>query len=257
MAAEAAAAAGAGSAAGTMSNAAGSLLLAMNVLGAGANIIAGIRAKKEAKDAARAAKAATAEAIKSIEVNRMEGVQVPLDAFELQSRDVVAGQQQAVQALQEGGQRAIIGGLGRVQASGTQGLERIRQAMQQALTTRDMAIAENQTKIDQSLAGINLGRAAGAQERSREQEMIGNLRIQSGVKDLGSAVAKFIGSQNLFKNQGIGDQPDRQDVTSAVTQSTPEYSIPALSSDSMTDIDRYLQMLQATGGSLGLDKIDN
>lgn len=252
MAAEAAAAT---TAAGTMSKTAGSLLMAMNVLGAGANIIAGIRAKKEAKDAARAAKAATAEAIKNIEVNRMEGVQIPLDAFELQSRDLVAGQQQGVQALQEGGQRAIIGGLGRLQASEQQGLERIRQAMQQDLTGRDMAIAENQTKIDQSLAGIQLGRAAGAQARSREQEMIGNLRIQSGVKDLGSAAAKFIGSQGLFKNQGIGDQPDRQDVTSTATQSIPEYSIPALSSDSMTDMDRYLQMLQATGGSLDLNKI--
>ena len=250
MAAEAAAA---GASAGAMSNAAGSLLMAMNVLGAGANIIAGIRAKKEAKDAARAAKAATAEAIKSIEVNRMEGVQIPLDAFELQSRGLIAGQQQGVQALQEGGQRAIIGGLGRIQASEQQGLERIRQAMQQATTARDMAIAQNQTQIDQSLAGIQLGRAAGAQERAREQEMIGNLRIQSGARDLGSAAAKFIDSKGLFQNQG--DQPDQQDVTSTATQSIPEYTIPVLSSDSMTNMDRYLQMLAATGGSLGFDKI--
>jgi len=253
MAAEAAAAS---TAAGTMSNAAGSLLLAMNVLGAGANIIGGIRAKKEAKDAERAAKAATAAAIKSIEVNRMEGVQIPLDAFQLQTTGVLAGQQQAIQALQEGGQRAVIGGVGRVQASGDQGLERIRQAMQQAIMTRDMAVAENQTSIDRSLANINLGRAAGAQERSREQEMIGNLRIQAGAKDLGSSIANFIGNKSLYGNKGGEGLPDPQSVDNISTQSTPEFSIPILSSDSTTNMDRYMQMLAATGGSLGLQKTE-
>ena len=175
--------------------------LALQVLGAGSNIAGGIKAKKEAKDADRAAKAAMAEAKKNIALNQYQAMQVPIEPLQIASRGIVSGQQQLVQALQEAGQRGIIGGVGRIQAAGVQGQEAQRQATSGLLIDRDKQIAKEQAAINQRLAAMSINEALGAQERLREREVAGNQMIASGAQALGSAAVSAFKESDLFKKQ--------------------------------------------------------
>lgn len=220
--------------------------LALQVLGAGNSIAGGVKAKKEARDADRAAKAATAEARKNIALNQYQAMQVPIEPLQIASRGIVSGQQQLVQALQEAGQRGIIGGVGRIQAAGVQGQESQRQTTSGLLMDRDKLIAKEQAAINRRLAAMSINEALGAQERLREREMAGNKMIASGAQALGSAAVSAFKESDLFKKQDGVDLPDRQDVTSTVNEGQPEFMIPGVSEDP-TAMENYIQLLAATG----------
>lgn len=205
--------------------AAAAISLALQVLGAGNSIAGGIKAKKEARDAGRAAKSAMEQAKKSIELNQYQTMQVPTDAFDLASRGITAGQMQATSALQEAGGRALLGGLGRVQAAGIQGQEAQRQMMQKALMDRDKLIADQQTKIDQRLAAMSINQALGAQERLREREIAGNQMIASGAKALGSAAVSAFEDSDLFKKQeGLDSEPIDTEQLATLDQTAQDAS---------------------------------
>jgi hypothetical protein len=205
--------------------AAAAISLALQVLGAGNSIAGGIRAKKEARDAERAAKSAMEEAKKNISLNQYQAMQVPTEAFDLASRGITAGQMQATSALQEAGGRALLGGLGRVQAAGIQGQEAQRQMMQKALMDRDRLIADEQAAINQRLAAMSINQALGAQERVREREMAGNQMIASGVKGLGSAAVSAFKESDLFKEQeGLDVDPIDTEQLAVLDQTAQDAS---------------------------------
>jgi hypothetical protein len=199
-----------------------SIMLALNALGAGTSIGAGITSKKQARDAQRAAKQATAEAKKQLEMNVYEGLQLPTESFELASRGVTAGQAQATSALQEAGGRALLGGLGRVQAAGIQGQEAQRQMMEKAIMDREKLIADAQAKIQQDLGAMSMAQAYGAQEAAREKAIMGNMQIASGLKTLGSGISGYLDDSALFKKQDSVDETAQVDETVQVDQTTGE-----------------------------------
>ena len=170
----------------------------IQVLGAGADIIQGIQARKQQRDAERAAAAALAQARQKIEVNRMEGIQVPLDAYDLQTQAMLAGQQQSVEALREGGQRSVQGGLARTQLATQAGLEQQRQAMAQDIYRRDLAIAEEQANIDRTLAGLSLEEAAGAQAAAAQREQMAAQAFSGAIKGITGAGQTLYESSKLY-----------------------------------------------------------
>jgi hypothetical protein len=184
-----------------------SIMLALNALGAGQSIGAGVTSKKQARDAQRAAKQATADAKKQLEINAYEGLSLPTESFELASRGVTAGQMQATSALQEAGGRALLGGIGRIQAAGIQGQEAQRQMMEKAIMDREKLIADAQAKIQQDLGSMSMAQAYGAQEAAREKALIGNMQLASGLKTLGSGIDGYLDDSALFKKQKGLDVP--------------------------------------------------
>jgi hypothetical protein len=201
-----AASAGTTAAAGAGTTAAGGGIgpaaIVLEAFGAAADIAQAIRQRKLERDRMNAASAAVAQAKKALEVNRMEGLQVPLSAYEMQMTGITQQQKQGVQALIEADSRTTAAGIGKI--TGAAGLqnEKVRQGMEQALFERDKLIAQEQAKIDAALATINLEEAAGAQQAAAEAAEASALAATGAVEGLGSAGLKYFQGQDLFGREG-------------------------------------------------------
>lgn len=177
----------------------------LQVLGAGMNIIQGINAKKDQRDAERAAAEYLDQAKQKMSVNRMEEVQVPLDAYGLQTQAMLAGQQQGIEALREGGQRAVQGGLAKNQLATQAGFEQQRQAMGQDIYQRDLMIANEQARIDQALAQLDLQGAQGAQIAAAQNEQIAAQSFSGAIKGLGAAAQTAYEGSSLYGSGRQGE----------------------------------------------------
>ena len=173
----------------------------LQVLGAGFQIGQAIDAKKKQRDAERAAKVALSQAKSKLEVNRLEGVQLPLDAYEAAMRETTAQQMQSLQGLREADARSLAAGVGKLQMAGDIATERTRRQMEQAITQREEAIAKEQSRIDQTLATLDLQEAQGAQTAAAQREEQFALGLSSGIAGLGSAVQTLYGDSDLYQSR--------------------------------------------------------
>lgn len=196
-------AAGAGAAASGagLMGALGPIGAGLQVLGAGFQIAQAIDAKKKQRDAERAAKVALEQAKSKLAVNRLEGVQLPLDAYEAGMRETTAQQMQSLQGLREADARSLAAGVGKLQMAGDIATERTRRQMEQAITEREEAIAKEQSRIDQTLATLDLEEAAGAQSEAAQREEQFAMGLTKGVAGLGSAVQTLYGDSDLYQSR--------------------------------------------------------
>lgn len=196
-------AAGAGAAASGagLMGALGPIGAGLQVLGAGFQIAQAIDAKKKQRDAERAAKVALEQAKSKLAVNRLEGVQLPLDAYEAAMRETTAQQMQSLQGLREADARSLAAGVGKLQMAGDIATERTRRQMEQAITEREEAIAKEQSRIDQTLATLDLEEAAGAQSEAAQREEQFAMGLTKGVAGLGSAVQTLYGDSDLYQSR--------------------------------------------------------
>lgn len=172
--------------------------LATGVIGMGASVAQMISEKRKQRDAERAATEAVAEARKTMEVNRAEEIEIPLEAYELSERAVTAQQMQATEALRESGQRAIAAGVGKVAASSADVIEQIRQRMAEDLLKRETLVAESQAKIDQRLADLSLKEAEGAQVAAAQAQEAAAMSLKSGVEGLGNVFGDIASLAPLY-----------------------------------------------------------
>ncbi len=173
----------------------------LQVLGAGFQIGQAIDAKKKQRDAERSAQVALSQAKRKLEVNRLEGVQLPLDAYEAAMRATTAQQMQSLEGLREADSRTLAAGVGKLQMAGDVATERTRRQMEQAITERETAIAKEQSRIDQTLASLDLQEAAGAQEAAAQREEQFALGLSSGIAGLGSAAQTLYGDSDLYQSR--------------------------------------------------------
>jgi len=193
-------AAASGAGAGLM-GALGPIGAGLQVLGAGFQIAQAIDAKKKQRDAERAAKVALSQAKSKLAVNRLEGVQLPLDAYEAAMRETTAQQMQSLEGLREADARSLAAGVGKLQMAGDVATERTRRQMEQAITQREEAIAKEQSRIDQTLATLDLQEAAGAQEAAAQREEQFARGLSGGIAGLGSAVQTLYADSDLYQGR--------------------------------------------------------
>jgi hypothetical protein len=180
------------------------------VAGAGMSIAGGAAAKRRAKDAARASAAALEEARKTIEVNEQEGVQVPLDSYEMAMRETTAQQEQALAALTEADSRSLAAGVGKLAAAGGNAIERQRQAMGQDIYKRDQAVAAEEANINDQLSSVSIQEAMGAQAAAQDAEQQATYAMSQGVAaGLGAGV-------NAYKASGLYNKDKSGDIVDGV-----------------------------------------
>lgn len=146
------------------------------------------KASRAAQKADRESKLLMKEAERKAERNFYEGLSVPMDAFNKEFEQTLQQQQQGLQALQEGDARAVASGVGRVGAlAGEQG-EKTRIAMGEALYANNKMKADARQNVNQNLIDINVGGAADASARARDQRKLEQVGMQTAVGGLKSAV---------------------------------------------------------------------
>lgn len=185
--------------------------LATGAIGLGASVAQMISEKRKQRDAERSATEAVAEARKTMEVNRAEGIEIPLEAYELSERAVTAQQMQATEALRESGQRAVAAGVGKVAASSADVIEQIRQRMAEDLFKRETLVAESQAKIDQRLAYLSLKEAEGAQVAAAQAQETAAMSLKSGVEGLGNVFGDIASLAPLY-----GKKPKPEGTVSTI-----------------------------------------
>jgi hypothetical protein len=184
-----------------MSGIAAAISASVAVLGTGFQISQALGQKKMARDAQRASAEALAQAKQRLEVNRMEGIQVPLDAYEQAMREVTAQQMQSLEGLREADARTLAAGVGRLGASGAMATEQQRQSMAEAISERDKMIAQEEARIDRALSSISLEEATGFEKEAAQREEAAAMNIAGAVKGLGQAASLYQQSRALYSQR--------------------------------------------------------
>lgn len=150
------------------------LLISAGVAAAGTGAsmgmsISGARKQRRLADEAKAAaQKAVDEAKRTMSVNYMEGLSLPMEAYELERQRI---DQQAADLLSqaaEGEQRGVGAAAGRIMAARTDAEAQQRAAYASELARLDAIKRQEDARIASSLAGISLAEAEGAQMARKE-----------------------------------------------------------------------------------------
>lgn len=172
--------------------------LALSAISTGASIIQGIEARKDLRAANRAADDALAAARKKLSINRFEGLQVPIEAYQMAEDAQVRQQQQALTALTEAGPRALAAGIGKVDLTGLQATEERRQKMAQDMFELDKLKATETAKIDTALASMDLNVLQGAQNAALAAEQQATAAFTGAAKTVAGAGMDVYKASNLY-----------------------------------------------------------
>jgi hypothetical protein len=191
--------------AGLFSSILGPLSMGVQLFGTGMQIAQAMKARRAQRSHERAAEDKLAAAKRQLSTNRLEGLQIPMTAFQQAAGVDLAMQQQALAGLAESDPRALAAGIGKVQAVGTQGTETRRQAMEKTLFDWEKMVAENQQKIDQLKGSISLQEVAGAQAAAKEAKEQFGQAATGAVSSLGEAIQTGYELSKLYSEDG--DRP--------------------------------------------------
>ncbi len=181
----------------------------VGIAAAGASAVQGFNAaakqKRLAEDADKAAAKAMSEAKAKAEVDMYAGLSVPLDAYEAEFENQIAGQKQAVEALQEGDSRALAAGVGKVGAAQTAAGEQTRIAMGEEISDLNKMKADSKDAINQQLIDMDVSAAKEQNERKRDAEAARAQGISQGVKGV-AGVVQGVGSLAPLYGQSGADR---------------------------------------------------
>lgn len=147
-----------------------------------------------------------AEARKRLEVNVFESLQVPLQGYEMASQINMASSRQSVEALRESGQRAIAGGIGRVQEVTTRASEDLRMEMQRDLFKRDEMIAREDSRLRDMNVNLDLAEVTGAQQAMADSQKLKSQAISDAFGQGITAVSDYREGSDLFKRGKESEQ---------------------------------------------------
>jgi len=181
----------------------------VGIASAGVSAVQGFKAAADAKNAAeeadKAAAKAMAEAKAKAEVDHYAGLNVPLDAYEAEFENQIAGQKQAIEALQEGDARALASGVGRVGAAQTAAGEQTRIAMGEEMSDLNKMKADSKDAINQQLIDMDVAAAKEQNMRKRDAEAARAAGISQGFSGL-AGVASGIGEMAPLYGQSGADR---------------------------------------------------
>jgi len=202
------------------------------VLGAGLGIAsAGMsfaQAAKQNKAAAAArdeAAKAFAEAKKSLDVNYYKGLSIQKEPYELEREALAQSGAQAMEAAREEG-RGVAATAGRVQMAQNAGQRQIAGAMGQEMAGLEKLTAEEESRLRDARAQLELERAAGAQAAAAQAKQASAQAMSSGMTGLMAGVQSGAEAIPLYmKTQGARAAKDimgsYSDLSTAGKVSTP------------------------------------
>jgi hypothetical protein len=175
-----------------------------SLFGSAMSVAQGIKARREQRKAEKAATRALDAAKKTLSVNHLEGVELPLDAYQNEANANTLANRQALDTLSESGQRAAIGGVGRVQAGTVDANERIRESMQRNLLNLDLMKRREDSRIAGELGDISLAEAEGAQVAAMNREQQAASAFTGAIDGLSGAGLTALKNSPLYSDNDSG-----------------------------------------------------
>ena len=183
--------------------------LATSLGSAGMSFSKAAKAKRQGEKAAKASKELMKEAERKAEVEFMQKLNVPLDAYGREERQIIQSQQQNIQALQEGDSRNLAAGVGIVGAGATESAENSRIAFGKELFDLQKTQVQEQSDINQDLKDMNVGAAADQQQISRDSQEASAAAMQQGVASVGQAIQQGASMVSLFPQNAADRQASK------------------------------------------------
>lgn len=164
--------------------------------------------KKKMAAAESEARKAMAEAEKRLEVNVMERLSVQKEPYEQQIMAMLTQGQAGLQAGVEGDERGAAATAGRTYMGQLAGQERVRTAMGQELQDIELAKIKEEARLADLGMGLNLEKAAGAQEAAANAEALRAQAVQQGFEGLIQAGSAAAGAAPLYGGGGGAPKVD-------------------------------------------------
>lgn len=232
--------------------------IATTLIGSGLSVGQAVNASKKRKEAEAAADAAAAELKAMRYQDTMAGLQVPMMGFEQAAQKQAQREAMQIQALQEAGGAAVLGGTPGLAAIGAEEeLARMAQ-IDQMEYARNLELARNQQGISNAnlelqanITGMELG---GAQQAAAQAESDKRAALSSAAQTVAQAGIDIYGLSALYPQQKTKGAAPKQSIFNAPQafesiNKGPKVNVrPASNYDGMT-IPDYL-----TGGSLSVPK---
>lgn len=147
-----------------------------------------------------------AKAREQIERQRMEEVQLPLKQRQLTEKARAVGMKQALEAFQETGPRAVIGGVPKAQQVDVAARAQEQAQTEQQLLQREEAIAKAKTQQDFSLANIDIMGAQGAAQAAADAQRAMASGVTGGFSALGGAIKTGAELVPLYQQDALSKQ---------------------------------------------------
>lgn len=183
--------------------------LATSLGSAGMSFSQAAKAKRQGEKAQKASKELMKEAERKAEVEFMQKLNVPLDAYGREERQNIQNQLQNIQALQEGDSRNLAAGVGIVGAGATEAAEGSRIAMGKELFDLQKMQVQEQSDINQDLKDMKVGAAADQQQIARDADEARAAALQQGVSSVSQGIQQAASMVELFPKSAADRQANK------------------------------------------------
>lgn len=171
---------------------------AVGLASAGMSFGQAAKQRKAQQEAQQAAEKAMEEAKKSLSVNYYKGLSIQKEPYELERQAAAQAGAQAIEAAKEEG-RGLAPTAGRVQMAQNEAQAGIRTAMGQELSGLEKLTAEEESRLRDARAQINLEEAAGAQYAAGQAAKASQEAMAQGFQGLTNAATFAAGmSDKLY-----------------------------------------------------------
>jgi hypothetical protein len=222
--------------------------LAISATSAGMSFSQAAKQKKIASKANKATDKLMKEAERKAEVEFMQKLNVPLDAYDRQEERNIQSQQQNIEMLQQGDPRNVLAGLGSVGAGATNSAEQNRIAKGKELFALQQMQVQEQSDINQDLKDMKVGAAADQSMRSRDAQEASAAAMQQGVASVGQVVQGAASLVPLFAKSGADRAASK--MADGLDQSLLETSVVNKNADAA----KYTQYSTEGGADYDMNK---
>ena len=188
----------------------------VGVVGAGVGVASAIQSFQEADNQANLAKAAAQDSKDAMraakdraQVNYYEQLSLPMGAYDAALEASLAGQQTAIEALQEGDPRNLAAGVGKVGAIATQREEAVRNQMASDMFGLDKMKSDSRDAINQQLLAMDVSFAREQNQRQRDAERLRAQQIEAGFSGITSAMEGVASTIPLYTKGVEGRRYDK------------------------------------------------
>lgn len=169
-----------------------------------ASFIQAGKQKKAQRRAEREAERKMKQARKKLEMNYMESLSIPLEAYEREMEAIQVQTAQATQAAVEGSQRGVAATAGQVQQVASEAQANQRTAMAEDLFNLEAATAEEASRLRDIGVNLDLAEVEGAQVAAADAARARSQAIQQGIQGVGQTAQSALSLVPLYQKQGAG-----------------------------------------------------
>jgi len=178
------------------------------VVGATASFAQASQAKSDREEAELEADKKMKAARARLEKNYMQSLSIPTEAYEREREALLVQGATAMQAAVEGDQRGAGAVASRVLQYQQEGQAAQRTAMAKDIFNLEAATAEEESRLRDARASIDIAEAEGAQLASQAAEARRNAAISQGIQQTASAASQSIAASDLYKTSQENKQID-------------------------------------------------